>query len=321
MLEREAFGNATVVAKLQGFHWVWVDRDHTPEPPKRFHVSAYPSILVLGPRDENVHRWSGFPGLDKFLPQVEEALERHALFAAGKTWDTPTPRPDTICAEAKVTTFPAPSEEIPNGITFCGGKLFLALGNTLYRLDAQRAVEMEAKLPPHVRDLGSDGERLYALAYTWTQGGPVHELDPQTGAVLRSFTTKANEANKYSSGMGVACREVEVWALEGMGKLHRVDPQTGELLQTLPLAQRYVAGLAFDGESFVLGSREAIHLVDPADGKTRRSVPVAYPVRALACHEGKIWALEQPVFGFGREHEQIRVWPQKTVVHVLELSR
>lgn len=321
MLEREAFGNATVVAKLQAFHWVWVDRDHTPELPGRFHVSAYPSLLVLGPDDENVHRWAGFLGVDKFLPQVDEALERFALFRAGKAWDVPTPRPAAICADAEVATFPAPDEGSPNGIAFCADKLFLALGGTLYRLDARHAVELRAELPGQVRDLASDGERLYAIAYDWTSGGPIHELDPASGKVVRRIATAANAKNKYSGAFGIACRDGGLYALESSGKLHRVDAQSGDIAATLDIGVRYVGGLDFDGKAFVVGSRDALHFVDPASGKPRRTVPLAYPVRALACHDGKIYLLEQPVFGFGRTHEPIRVWPQKTVVHVLTLSR
>lgn len=321
MLEREAFGNATVVAKLAAFHWVWVDRDHTPELPKQFHVSAYPSMLVLGPKDENVHRWSGFLSNDKFLPQVDEALARYALFRTGKAWDVPTPRAATICDAADVETFAAPSDGNPSGITFCGGKLFVGLGDTLYRLGDGHRVELKTKLPAHVRDLASDGERLYGVTYGWTAGEPIHELDPKTGAVRRSFATEANKKNKYSGAFGLACYDGALYALESMGKLHRLDPENGAIEATLEFGQRYVAGLDFDGASFVVGSRQALHFVDAKNGKTTKSVPVAYPVRALACHGGKVFVLEQPVFGFGRQHEPIRVWPQQTVVHVLTLAR
>jgi hypothetical protein len=44
-------------------------------------------------------------------------------------------------------------------------------------------------------------------------------------------------------------------------------------------------------------------------------------VRALACHEDKVWVLEQPILGFDREHARVRVWPQRTVVHVLKLPK
>jgi len=318
VLEREAFGSATVVAKLQGFHWVWVDRDHTPELPKRFHVSAYPSLLVLGPGDENVHRWSGFRGVDAFLPQVQEAVERYALFRAGKAWDVPTPRPSAICDARRVETFAAPDEGSPNGIAFCGGRLFLALGSKLYCLDDQHRVQRATDLPEQVRDLASDGTRLYAITYGWTCGGPIHELDPDTGAVSRSITTAAMKANKYSGAFGLACRDGSLYALESMGKLHRLDPDTGDITATTNVGVNYLAGLDHDGTAFVVGSREALYRLDPETGKVRDRIALNYPVRALACHGGKTFLLEQPVFGFGRSHEPTRVWPQQTVVHVLE---
>jgi hypothetical protein len=319
VLEREAFGRATVVAKLQAFHWVWVDRDHTPELPKRFNVSAYPSLLVLGPKDENVHRWSGFLSVDKFLPQVEEARERYALFLAGKPYDVPTPRAPTICDGAAVEIFAAPAEDNPSGIVFCGGKLFVALGDTLYRLGPEHQVELQAELPAQVRDLASDGTRLWGITYSWTCGGPIHELDPESGASIRTFVTKANEKNKYSGAFGLAWHDGALHALESNGKLHRLDLETGDIAATSNIGTTYVGGLDSDGETFVVGSRQALHFFDPNAGKVTRSVAVNYPVRALAAHGGKVFVLEQPVFGFDRAHRSIRVWPQKTVVHVLTL--
>ncbi len=319
MLEREAFGNATVVAKLQAFHWVWIDRDHTPAVPKRLNVSAYPSLLVLGQNDENVHRWSGFLAVDKFLPQVDEALQRYELFRAGKTFDTPTPRAPVITTDADVRTFAAPSEEIANGITSCGGALLAAFGNRLHWLDADGKSERSAALPADVRDLASDGKRLFALSYGWTAGRPFHELDPKTGAVLRSVVTEANAKQRHMGAFGLAWHDGALWVLESTGKLHRVDPETGAIAKTFDIGKRYVGGLDFDGEHFVVGSRDALHFVAPSTGTVVRSLPLAYPVRAVACRDGKILLLEQPIFGFGRKHESVRVWPARSVVHELTL--
>jgi hypothetical protein len=42
-------------------------------------------------------------------------------------------------------------------------------------------------------------------------------------------------------------------------------------------------------------------------------------VRALAWDGTALLLLEQPVFGFGRRHERITVWPRVGLVHRLEL--
>ena len=129
--------------------------------------------------------------------------------------------------------------------------------------------------------------------------------------------TEANKKNKYSGAFGLACHDGTLFALESMGKLHRLDLATGAIEQTLDLGTPYVGGLDWDGQAFVVGSRTALHFVDARTGKVTKTLPVEYPVRALTCRDGRIYVLEQPVFGFNRKHEHIRVWPQKTVVHVV----
>lgn len=321
MLEREAFGNATVVARLQGFHWVWVDRDHTPELPKRFHVSAYPSLLVLGPNDENVHRWAGFLKVEPFLAQVDEAHARWKSFTSGEPWDVPNPRKETICSSVQVTTHPAPSEAAPAGIAFCRGKLWVAQGNKLHRCVPGSAADLEVELPESVRDLGSDGQRLFALTYGWTAGTPIHELDPETGKTIGSTVTEANKVNKAMGGSGVAFVAGDLWALESFGKLSCIDPKSGEVKRVIDTGVRYVAGLDWDGKHFVFGSRDALHFLAPDLGKVVKALPVNYPIRALACREDRIWIQEQPIFGFSRQHETIRVWPKTTVLHELVLTK
>src|SRR5690606_1849791 len=111
------------------------DRDAAPEIPKRFSVSAYPSILVLGPEHESVWRWSGFEKPDEFLGELDEALRRFALFEAGEPFDLPPERPAVLLEGALVETWPAPSDDVPWGVERLGGALWAGRGKTLFELD------------------------------------------------------------------------------------------------------------------------------------------------------------------------------------------
>ena len=110
------------MALSKKFHWVEVNRDHAPDIPKKYGVNAYPTLLTLGKNDEKVHRFSGFKKPPEFLKQLKDALRRFDLHRQGREWDEPDARPPSICDEGTVEIIPAPSEAIPDGIAFLGGR-------------------------------------------------------------------------------------------------------------------------------------------------------------------------------------------------------
>ena len=285
--------------------------------PPRYGVRAYPTLLLLGDKDEQVHRFSGFRKPAEFVAGLEDALRRHRLYKAGEAWDEPESRPDAIADAGTVETFPAPSEEVPSGIVFLGDSLFVAQGDALFRMDAATAeVKARHAIPASVIDLCTDGTRLYAVEYGWTAGRPIHVIDPGSGAAVREIVTEANKANHAMGAKGVAWRDGRLWVLEGMhGRIHAVDPATGAVEKTLQTEGRWLAGLAFDGAAFVAGTREELLWIDPADGKVLRRLPVHYPLRSVEARGGAVYLLEQPVFGHDRAHRRVRVWPKRTLIH------
>lgn len=311
------------MALSQKFHWVEVDRDKLPDLPRHYGVSAYPTLLVLGDRDEKIHRFSGFRKPAELAAELEDALRRFALYREGEEWDVPAPRPESICDEGTVETFPAPGEEIPDGLCLLGGSLWIGQERRLRRVDLARAeVAAEFALPESVIDLCTDGARLYALEYGWTAGQPIHVLDPGTGKELRAIVTEANRKNRAYGAKGIAWRDGKLWVLEGMqGTLHEVDPDTGVVSRRLETEGRWLAGLAFDGTCFVAGGRDALWFLDPETGKTVRKVAVNYPLRSVAAGKDAVYVMEQPVFGFDKAHQRVRVWPTRTLVHKLSLNR
>jgi glutamine cyclotransferase len=72
----------------------------------------------------------------------------------------------------------------------------------------------------------------------------IHQIDPETGAVLRTI-----ESNRYVTGVTWVDRDLWHGIWEGdESELRRIDPQSGEVLQTLAMpAGAGVSGLESDG--------------------------------------------------------------------------
>jgi hypothetical protein len=310
------------VALSRKFIWVLVDRDQTPELPKKFSVSAYPSLLVLGKDDENIHRWAGFRKPPEFLPQLEEALKRYELYAAGKPFDVPTPRAAKICDTGDVTTLKAPGEEVPGGVAQVGGSTWVALGEKLHRLDTKTGAVQ--KTVEHKRILGglaTDGKLLYAADYGWNVGEPILVLDGETGETKRTIVSESMKKNKGGHTRGIAWRDGKLHLLWGSrGTIYEVDPETGEVAAERKTGETWLAGLAWDGARFATATAKDLLLLD-GDAKAQRKVALNYPVRAIGRAEGAWLLLEQPVSGFDRKHQPVRVWPKETLIHRLALTK
>lgn len=310
------------MAQSDAFHWVLVDRDVTPEVPKRLRVSAYPALLVLGPGEENLHRWSGFKKPPEFLVELADAQRRAELFAKGEAWDAPRPRPELPFAGEDVVTLgaiPAPGDDVPGGLVRIGDDLFVAQGRTLYVLDpSDGALRRTHALPFVPQDLDCDGEALLVLDGNWTMGAPILRVDPASGEAVGEIAAPAAMKNgKTGSARGLAWREGRIYVQEIGGKLHEVDPVSGELLRSVVTGLNWVFGLAFDGERFVTGGRDAVHWLDAKTLLPVRTLASAYRLRTIGVDGERLLVMEQPEFGFGRGHEHIRVWPAQTVIHRL----
>lgn len=318
-LEEEAFTKAAVVAKSKRFVWLLVNRDRTPEVPKRFNVSAYPTLLTLGDDLEKVHRFQGFKKEAQVLELLDDALARHAKYRKGAEWDTPAPRPKELCKGLKIDTFAAPSSGVPAGMTLLGKQLWVGQLGKLHRVDpATGKVLATHDLPRSVLDLANDGKRLYALESGWTAGRPIHVIDPATGKTVRSIVTEANKKNRAHGAKGIAWKDGKLYVLAGMrGVIHRLDPESGDLTGKVQTPKTWLAGLDIDEETFLTVSRSHLYRFDLTTGKLRAELPVNYPLRSVAAGGGVTYVMEQPVFGFDKQHQRIQVWPRKTVVYRL----
>jgi hypothetical protein len=317
VLEDSTYTDAAVVALSRAFHWVEVNRDHTPEITRRFNVSAHPSLITIGRNEEKVHRFSGYAEPDPFIDRLSDALRRYALYQNGEEWDRSHPRPERISESGIIATIPAPSDEVASGMTRLGPDLWVAQGGLLYRLDPDTgSVRGSFEIGASVRDLCTDGRLLYGMEYGWTAGKPIHVIDPAGGSVVRTIITQANVGNPVHGAVGVAWMNDRLYVLAGMrGEISEVDPATGEVSRVIRCDEQWLTSLDSDGSRFVVTGRRALMVVDPETGKVLQNVPTNYGLRCVAWHKGTYFLMEQPVFGFDRQHERVQVWPQETLIY------
>ena len=80
------------MASSRQFVWVTVNRDRTPDVPTQYAVSAYPTLLTVGPNNEKIHRFQSFQKPPEFLASLNASLRRWGLYKNGEPWAEPAPR-------------------------------------------------------------------------------------------------------------------------------------------------------------------------------------------------------------------------------------
>lgn len=168
---------------------------------------------------------------------------RHVWFASGDRLNALDPLSGRIVRALEV---PANA-----GTAFDGRHLFQLAQDRIQRIDPATG-QIVATIP------APDGDDCSGLAWAegtlWVGGyrnRKIHQLDPKTGAVLRTI-----ESSRFVTG--VTWAEGELWhgTWEGdESELRRVDPRTGEVLESLVLPPGLgVSGLESDGgERFFCG--------------------------------------------------------------------
>jgi hypothetical protein len=311
------------VALSRKFRWIEVNRDHNPKIPKQFNVSAYPSLIVLGDKREKVYRFKSFKKPVDFIPELQEGLRRFDLYKKGERWDFLPPRKETICDGAEVQTFKAPSEEQPGGMAILAGKLWVAQGDKLHRVELQTArTEKTYDLPRPVRGLCAGRKFLYGVDFGWTMGKPIYVFDPAQGKIVNEIVTEANKKNRAYSANGIAWVDGKL-IVSARGGLHEVDPESGEVLSVRRPPRRGWK-LCHDGKHFVTATRannkqHVLLFLDVDTLKVVREVPINYGVSAIVAHGGNYLLMEQPVRGFNTKNERVRLWPKQMLVYQVKL--
>jgi glutamine cyclotransferase len=125
-------------------------------------------------------------------------------------------------------------------------------GQHLFQLAEERIQKIDVKTGRVLATIpapggGADSGLAWAEGTLWVgeyRGRKIHQVDPQTGAILRTI-----ESNRFVTG--VTWVDGELWHATWEGDesdLRRVDPQTGEVLERLEMPTGVgVSGLESDG--------------------------------------------------------------------------
>ena len=184
---------------------------------------------------------------------------------------------------------PFASNQWVHGVTFDGRQVWFAAGDKLVAFDPESGNETRSL--PVKGDAGSafDGRHLYQISedriqkidpetghvlstipvppggdvtgLAWAegtlwlgQGRKIHEIDPATGAILRTL-----ESNRFVTGISWIDGELWHGTWEGEASdVRRIDPKTGEVLETLDMPPGTpVSGLESDGgDRFFVGGAD-----------------------------------------------------------------
>jgi glutamine cyclotransferase len=131
------------------------------------------------------------------------------------------------------------------GTAFDGQHLFQIAGDRIQKIDPDSG-RVLATIPAPGGGVGNSG-LAWAEGSLWVgryQDRKIHQVDPQTGAILRSI-----ESNRFVTG--VTWNDGELWHAtweNDESELRRVDSRTGEVLESLEMPPGvYISGLESDG--------------------------------------------------------------------------
>jgi outer membrane protein assembly factor BamB len=130
------------------------------------------------------------------------------------------------------------------GTAFDGTHLFQIADGVIRKIDPRSGVVL-AEIP--APGMGADSGLAWAEGSLWVgqyRGRKIHQIDPDTGAVLRTL-----ESDRFVTG--VTWVDGELWHgtwEDDASEVRRVDPETGQVLDRLEMSSGTgVSGLESDG--------------------------------------------------------------------------
>ena len=187
--------------------------------------------------------------------------------------------PKTAEAEILREYGPFPGTDQVAGVTFDGRHVWFASGDRLNALDPQSgAVVRSFDIAAHA-GTAFDGTHLYQIAEDRIQ-----KLDPASGRVLATIPAPAGGGDS-----GLAWAEGSLWVGDYQGrKIHQIDPETGALLRSIE-SKRQVTGVTWvDGELWHgtwEGEESDLRRIDPQSGAVLETLemPPGAGVSGLEC--------------------------------------
>ena len=187
------------------------------------------------PRQAEVLREYGpHPGMDHVHGVTFDG--KHVWFARGESLVELDPRSGALVREIAVAA--------DAGTAFDGTHLWQIAGERIQKVDP-RSGQVVGTIPAPAR--GGDSGLTWAEGTLWVgeyRARKIHQIDPETGAVLRSI-----ESDRFVTG--VTWVDGELWhgTWEGdESEIRRIDPDSGAVLERLEMPRGAgVSGLESDG--------------------------------------------------------------------------
>jgi glutamine cyclotransferase len=183
---------------------------------------------------EIVREYGPFPGADRVDGVTYDG--EHVWFASGDRLNAFDPASGNAVRTIDVAAHA--------GTAFDGKHLFQIAEDRIQKIDPKSGRVLSTIPAPGG---GGDSGLTWAEGSLWVghyRGRKIHQIDPETGAILRTV-----ESNRFVTG--VTWVEGEVWHATSEGEesdLRRVDPRTGEVLERIDMPHGiYVSGLESNG--------------------------------------------------------------------------
>ena len=295
---------------------------------QKFNVRSSPHILILGNRDENIHR---FPGLrlstSEFLKNLKIGLDRYALYKAEKDW---FPKQEPIAdwkEELLLDAISAPLKGKITGIATAGNEIFIAQAESrtflpssstyLFKLDARTGkVLMKTRLQNSIYGICADDKFIYAAHLGWTARKPIYVYDRFSFELVRKLVTKANKTSSSHSCHGIACHEGKLYLLNYSGIVATVNSTSGKIEKSVKLESKG-DGLDFDGENFLSGTKDGIAIYRP-DGSLQKTIRSPHEIYRVAFSVDSVLASYAQEWGHDKNHQAMRLRPEKVEIFKIE---
>jgi glutamine cyclotransferase len=183
---------------------------------------------------EIVREYGPFPGVDKVNGVTHDG--RQVWFASGDKLNALDPASGKTVRSIDVAAHA--------GTAFDGQHLFQIAEDRIQKIDPASG-RVIATIPAPAG--GADSGLAWAEGTLWVghyRERKIHQVDPETGAVLRSI-----ESNRFVTG--VSWVDGELWHATWEGEeseLRRIDPASGAVLDALEMpAGMHISGLESDG--------------------------------------------------------------------------
>jgi glutamine cyclotransferase len=127
------------------------------------------------------------------------------------------------------------------------------------------------------------GGVTYDGAHVWfASGDALNELDPVTGAMVRSLDVAAHAGTAYDGTYLYQISE---------DRILKIDPASGRVLSSIPAPTGGCAGLTWAEGSLWVGEYRArsIHQIDPETGVVHRTITSDRYVTGVTWADGELW--------------------------------